>query len=88
MAGGNPGLVIRLCSARDGRTIRANDRDLVGRVNHFPTCSALLGPLAAFPTPALLREKRRYPCRVDKVTRAYERGGEEKVEENTMVLLA
>lgn len=88
MSFGNPGLVVRLRSTRDSRTIHAYDRGLISGVDLFPTRSALLGAFAAFSSAALLREKRRNPRRVDEVTRAYERRSEKEVKEYTIALLA
>jgi hypothetical protein len=84
--GGNPALVenASLSTSSDSRAIRANNRDLVGRVDLLSSLRGSLSALAALAAPLLLREQSRNPGVVDEVAGAAESGEEEEVEEDAV----
>lgn len=81
---GDPGLVVggRLGAARDGRTVGADDADLIGRVDLPAAARRGLGPFAALAAAAPLREQRRDPGAVDEVRGAAECGEQDQIEED------
>ena len=74
-----------LCTARDGRSIRTHDSDLITWINPLAPARGRFCALASLPTTTPLREEGADPGLIDEITGAAETGKEYQVEEDTVV---
>lgn len=70
----NPRFIVRLGTARDGRSISTSDADLIAWVDLLAAAGRGLGALAAFAAATLLGEERADPGVVNEVADAAEAG--------------
>lgn len=81
----DPRLIIALCASRDSRSVSANHRRLISRVDRLGATGGLLRALATLASALLLREQRCDPGIVDEVAGASECGREENVQEDAVI---
>jgi hypothetical protein len=84
---GDPALIVGLRAGGDSRAISTNDSDLVGGVNLLASAGGPLGALAALATALLLGEEGADPGVIDEVAGATEGAEDDKVKEDTIVIL-
>ena len=80
----NPTLIVSFRSGGDSRSVRANDGDLIRRVNSFRAPRGSFRPFSALSSAALLREQSSNPRVVDEIAGAREGCEQEEVEEDAV----